>query len=76
MPWQRHTLLPFRCQTKPRQMPITLALASWHGLDYLVSWNCTHIVSGRIRMILEEMNAEFGIRIPIICTPEELMEIV
>lgn len=52
-----------------------LALAAWHGLDYLVSWNCTHIVSGRVRMIIEEINAEFGIRTPIICTPEELMEI-
>src|SRR4029450_4556080 len=38
-------------------------------VDYLVSWNCTHIVSGRVRMILEEVNAEFGIRTPIICTP-------
>lgn len=53
-----------------------LALAAWHGVDYLVLWNCTHIVSGRVRMILEEVNAEFGIRTPIICTPEELMEIV
>jgi hypothetical protein len=52
-----------------------LALAAWHGLDYLVSWNCTHIVSGRVRMIIEEVNAEFGIRTPIICTHEELMEI-
>jgi predicted nucleic acid-binding protein len=52
-----------------------LALAAWHGLDYLVSWNCTHIVSGRVRMIVEEVNAEFGIRTPIICTPEELMEV-
>jgi hypothetical protein len=52
-----------------------LALAPWHGLDYLVSWNCTHIVSGRVRMSIEEVNAEFGIRTPIICTPEELMEI-
>jgi predicted nucleic acid-binding protein len=52
-----------------------LALAAWHGLDYLVSWNCTHIVSGRVRMIVEEVNAEFGIRTPSICTPEELMEI-
>ena len=50
-----------------------LALAAWHGLDYLVSWNCTHIVSGRVRMIIEEVNAEFGIRMPIICTSEELM---
>ncbi|MFO1430572.1 MAG: type II toxin-antitoxin system VapC family toxin [Candidatus Competibacteraceae bacterium] len=52
-----------------------LALASWHGLDYLVSWNCTHIVSGRVRMLVEEINATFGIRTPIICTPEELMEV-
>jgi predicted nucleic acid-binding protein len=52
-----------------------LAQAAWHGLDYLVSWNCTHIVSGRVRMSIEEVNAEFGIRTPIICTPEELMEI-
>jgi hypothetical protein len=48
-----------------------LSLAAWYGLDYLVSWNCTHIVSGRVRMIIEEVNAEFGIRTPIICTPEE-----
>src|SRR5215475_6440614 len=53
-----------------------LALAAWHGLDYLVSWNCTHIVSGRVRMIVEEVNAQLGIRTPIICTPEELMEVV
>jgi hypothetical protein len=52
-----------------------LALAAWHGLDYLVSWHCTHIVSGRVRMIIEEVSAECGIRPPIICTPEELMEI-
>ena len=52
-----------------------LALVAWHGLDYLVSWNCTHIVSGRVRMIVEEVNAQFGIRTPIICTPEELMEV-
>ena len=52
-----------------------LALAAWHGLDYLVSWNCPPIVSGRVRMIIEEVKAEFGIRTPIICTPEELMEI-
>lgn len=51
-----------------------LALASWHGMDFLVSWNCTHIVNGHIKMLIEEINAEQGIRTPIICTPEELME--
>ncbi len=52
-----------------------LALAAWHGIDYLVSWNCTHIVSGRVRAIVEQVNARRGIRTPIICTPEELMEV-
>lgn len=52
-----------------------LALAAWHGLDYLVSGNSMHVVSGRVRMIIEEVNAQFGIRTPIICTPEELMEV-
>jgi predicted nucleic acid-binding protein len=51
-----------------------LALASWHGVDYLLSWNCIHIVNGRIRRIIDEINARQGIRTPVICTPEELME--
>jgi hypothetical protein len=50
-----------------------LALATWHGLDFLVSWNCTHIVSARVRRTLEEINARQGFCTPIICTPEELM---
>jgi hypothetical protein len=52
-----------------------LALAAWQGLDDLVSWNCLHIVRGRVRMIVEEVNAEFDIRTPLIGTPEELMEV-
>ncbi|GAB4282782.1 MAG: hypothetical protein Fur0025_12280 [Oscillatoriaceae cyanobacterium] len=38
-----------------------LALAAWHGIDFMVSWNCTHIVSGRVRMIIAAINAESGI---------------
>jgi hypothetical protein len=52
-----------------------LALATWHGMDYLVSWNCTHIASGRVRGILARVNAEIGVTTPVICTPEELMEV-
>jgi hypothetical protein len=59
---------------KARADSYHLAMTAWHGLDFLVSWNCTHIVSGRVKMIIEEINAGFGIRTPIICTPEELME--
>ncbi len=60
---------------KARADSYHLAMTAWHGLDFLVSWNCTHIVSGRVKMIIEEINAGFGIRTPVICTPEELMEV-
>ena len=59
---------------KARADSYHLAVAAWHGIDFLVSWNCTHIVNGRIKMAIEEINARQGIRTPIICTPEELME--
>jgi hypothetical protein len=52
-----------------------LALAAWHGMDYLVSWNCSHIASGRIQRTIEEINSAKGIRTPFLCTPEELMEV-
>ena len=51
-----------------------LALASWHGMDYLVSWNMKHIVNGDVILAVQEINADRGIRTPLICTPEELVE--
>lgn len=51
-----------------------LALAVWHGMDYLVTWNCTHIAGGKVKRIVEIVNVGRGIGSPIICTPEELME--
>jgi hypothetical protein len=59
---------------KARADSYHLAVAAWHGMDFLVSWNCTHIVSGRVKRIMEEINSANGIRTPIVCTPEELME--
>ncbi|MBN2129636.1 MAG: type II toxin-antitoxin system VapC family toxin [Sedimentisphaerales bacterium] len=52
-----------------------LALAAYHGMDYLVSWNCAHITAGRVRAVVEALNDERGYQTPIICTPEELMEV-
>jgi predicted nucleic acid-binding protein len=51
-----------------------LALAVYHGMDYLVTWNCTHIASGRVIGLVQNINDERGYQTPIICTPEELME--
>ncbi len=51
-----------------------LALAVWHGMDYLVSWNMTHIVNGSVIRRVQELNAAKNIQTPVICTPEELLE--
>jgi len=52
-----------------------LALATFHGIDFLVSWNFTHILSARVRTAIQSINTIRGISTPIICTPEELMEV-
>jgi hypothetical protein len=52
-----------------------LAIAAWHKMDYVLSWNCKHIASGRVQKMLQEVNARIGIHTPIVCTPEELMEV-
>lgn len=52
-----------------------LAIAVWHRTDYLLSWNCKHIASARVRKILAEINQALTIHTPVICTPEELMEV-
>ena len=59
---------------RARNDSLHLAAAVCHGMDYLVSWNCTHISSGRVRAIVEGINDERGCETPVICTPEELME--
>ena len=41
----------------------------------IVSWNCTHIASARVRRIMGSINDTLDIRTPITCTPEELMEV-
>jgi len=52
---------------------VHLAVASVHSVDYLVTWNCSHIANGEVIKKLMQINISHGIKTPIICTPEELM---
>ncbi len=52
-----------------------LAVACVHNIDYLVTWNCTHLANGEAIKKLMKINESLGIHTPIICTPEELMEV-
>ena len=51
-----------------------IALAVIHGMDYLLTWNCRHIASARMRLPMIHTVEESGYECPSICTPEELME--
>ncbi len=52
-----------------------IAVASVHNIDYLATWNCAHLANGEIIKKLMKINKTFGIHTPIVCTPEELMEV-
>lgn len=51
-----------------------IAVAAVNGMDYLLTWNCTHIANAVIRLQVETVCRNHGFEPPIICTPLELME--
>jgi hypothetical protein len=51
-----------------------IAVAVVMGMDYVLTWNCTHIANAAIRPRIEEACRKLGYEPPVICTPEELME--
>ncbi len=53
---------------------IHIAAATVHRLDYLLTWNCKHIANAQIQKKLAEVSCDFGYVLPILCTPNELME--
>lgn len=44
-----------------------------HRIEYLLSWNCTHIANARILPRIHEVLRDLGVPVPIICTPEEMV---
>jgi predicted nucleic acid-binding protein len=51
-----------------------IAVAAVHGLDYLLSWNCTHLANARMRGKIEGICRSAGYDPPMLCTPFELLE--
>lgn len=51
-----------------------IAVATVHGMEYILTWNCTHIANAIIRPKIETICRQYGYEPPIICTPQELME--
>lgn len=50
-----------------------IAIATAHGVDYLVTWNCRHIANPEIQRGIASYLEQIGTVLPFICTPEELL---
>ena len=68
----RETRLPAKAQLDA----LHLASAAVHEVDYLVTWNCTHIANAVIIPDVRRVCTLAGFQCPHICTPQELMNLL
>ena len=50
-----------------------IAVAAYHGINFLLTWNCAHIANAELRPRIERICREQGFEVPVLCTPDELM---
>jgi len=58
---------------KAAQDAAHIAVAAVHGVDFLLTWNCTHINNAQLLPGIQQACRQAGFHCPVICTPEELM---
>lgn len=61
----------------PRNDPgdaLHLALASYHKIDFLLTWNCKNIANANKFEHIRLVNIQLGLYVPQIVTPEQLFE--
>ncbi len=51
-----------------------IAVSAVNGMDYLLTWNCTHIANATLRSKIETICRSAGYEPPVICTPQEMLE--
>jgi len=52
-----------------------ISVAAVNGVEYLLTWNCKHIANPSMRPKIERICRDMGFEPPVICTPQELLEI-
>lgn len=50
-----------------------IAIATVHGIDYLLTWNCRHIANAALRHQIDALCESADYQAPVLCTPLELM---
>lgn len=66
-------LLEFGLPPKANADALHIAIAAANGLDYLLTWNCTHLANAFMIPRVEKICRAAGFEPPYICTPQELM---
>ena len=66
----------FRATTLPDKAAadaLHVAIAAVNGMDFLLTWNCTHIANGVVVKVVNATCRDSGYEPPTICTPEALL---
>ena len=50
-----------------------VAVAAVNAIDYMLTWNCKHLANAQVARRIAKIIQQSGYRMPIICTPVELM---
>ena len=58
---------------KAEEDALHIAIATIHGMDYLLTWNCRHIANIEIQRNIAQHLESIGLLLPVMCTPEELL---
>jgi predicted nucleic acid-binding protein len=67
--YMKHRVMP----ADPLGDALHLALASFHNLDYLLTWNCKHLANANKFAHIRRVNALLGVPVPALVTPLQLM---
>jgi hypothetical protein len=66
----QHRLMP----RKPSPADAThLALASYHGCDFIATWNCRHLANPNKVTHIRQINSALGLHVPELVTPQDLL---
>lgn len=50
-----------------------ISAAAVHSLEYLLTWNCSHIANAELLPRVAALVEKAGFKMPFVCTPEELL---
>jgi len=57
----------------PKGDALHLALASYHKVDFLLTWNCRHLANANKFHHIRVVNFEMGLPCPVLTTPLNFM---